>query len=117
MISDPDSLSLSRSLSLTHSLLNVHVHLSHLITIETILPLLLVVFCCLLLFVVVSCVVCVFVCLLVLALKEGESGLVHHPEFLKQGLLYVQDVAKKGEEEERRHRCRQIGRASCRERV
>lgn len=38
-------------------------------------------------------------CLLVLASKEGESGLVHHPEFLKQGLLYVQDVAKKGERE------------------
>ena len=36
------------------------------------------------------------VCLFVLACKEGESGLVHHPEFLKQGLLYVQDVAKKG---------------------
>jgi hypothetical protein len=28
-------------------------------------------------------------------IEEGESGLVHHPEFLKQGLLYVQDVAKK----------------------
>ena len=48
-----------------------------------------------------------FVCLLVLALKEGESGLMHHPEFLKQGLLYVQDVAKKGEEEERKNTCRQ----------
>jgi hypothetical protein len=29
-------------------------------------------------------------------IEEGESGLVHHPEFLKQGLLFVQDVAKKG---------------------
>jgi Rho GTPase-activating protein 10 len=28
-------------------------------------------------------------------IEEGESGLVHHPEFLKQGLLYVQDVGKK----------------------
>ena len=36
-------------------------------------------------------------CWLVSTFKEGESGLVHHPEFLKQGLLYVQDVAKKGE--------------------
>ena len=48
-------------------------------------------FCLLLLF-----VVCVSLCLFVLACKEGESGLVHHPEFLKQGLLFVQDVAKKG---------------------
>ncbi|CAI8038032.1 Rho GTPase-activating protein 26 [Geodia barretti] len=47
-------------------------------------------FCLLLLF-----VVCVSLCLFVLACKEGESGLVHHPEFLKQGLLFVQDVAKK----------------------
>ena len=42
--------------------------------------------------------VCLFVCLLFVCvdIKEGESGLVHHPEFLKQGLLCVQDVAKKG---------------------
>ena len=33
--------------------------------------------------------------------QEGEAGLVHHPEFLKQGHLLVQD-AKKGEEESER---------------
>ena len=62
---------------------------------ETTLPMCCAVLFCFVVFV-VSCCLFVCCCLLVLASKEGESGLVHHPEFLKQGLLYVQDVAKKG---------------------
>ena len=46
--------------------------------------------------------------LLVLSCKEGESGLVYHPEFLKQGLLYVQDVAKKGKNACQPHKIRLV---------
>ena len=28
--------------------------------------------------------------------QEGEAGLVYHPEYLKQGTLFVQDIQKKG---------------------
>ncbi len=31
------------------------------------------------------------------SLQEGEAGLVHHPDFLRQGNLFVQDNTKKGE--------------------
>ena len=30
--------------------------------------------------------------------QEGEAGLVHHPEYLRQGNVFVQDIQKKGED-------------------
>ena len=34
--------------------------------------------------------------MLCVCVQEGEAGLVHHPDFLRQGLLYVHDSSKKG---------------------